>query len=199
MAPCGPGGERRLRGTGLYPTAALLNHECMPNLARFDAFDADPPPAGGGGGGGGVLSSPATPYPGDSARIAFRALHALPAGEELTCAYFPLHLSLAERQARCRSQYGFTCTCPRCMVRTCACLSPVRPSLDERETRRCGQLRPGRPHVALPARHAARAPLSVLVLALCDSSLFGYLLREGGVQLAVIVRLLIACSFICEL
>lgn len=124
MAPCGPGGERRLRGTGLYPTAALLNHECMPNLARFDAFDAAPLPAGGGGGGGGVLSNPVTPYPGDNARIAFRALHALPAGEELTCAYFPLHLSLAERQARCRGQYGFTCTCPRCMVRTCACLFP---------------------------------------------------------------------------
>ncbi|KAK9845300.1 hypothetical protein WJX81_002808 [Elliptochloris bilobata] len=69
MAPCGRGGERRLRGTGLYPAAALLNHE---------------------------------------------ALHALPAGEELTCAYFPLHLSLEERQARCREQYGFACACPRC-------------------------------------------------------------------------------------
>ena len=124
LAPCARSGERRLRGTGLYPAAALLNHECLPNVARFDAFDA-PPGAGAaaaaGAGAAGTLN-PTNPgsareaFPGGNAALSFRALHALPAGEELTCAYFPLHLSLEERQARCREQYGFTCACPRCVV-----------------------------------------------------------------------------------
>lgn len=30
----GSQGERRVRGGGIYPTAALLNHECLPNVAR---------------------------------------------------------------------------------------------------------------------------------------------------------------------
>jgi hypothetical protein len=33
-------GERKIRGTGIYPTASLLNHECLPNVARVDNFDA---------------------------------------------------------------------------------------------------------------------------------------------------------------
>ena len=33
-------GERRIRGTAIYPRAALLNHECLPNVARFDDFDS---------------------------------------------------------------------------------------------------------------------------------------------------------------
>jgi hypothetical protein len=35
-----PQGERRIRGTAIYPQAALLNHECLPNVARFDDFDS---------------------------------------------------------------------------------------------------------------------------------------------------------------
>ena len=56
MAACGPEGERRTRGSGLYHQASLINHECNPNLARFDAFD------------------------GTSVRLAFRAMHDLPRG-----------------------------------------------------------------------------------------------------------------------
>ena len=56
MAACGPEGERRTRGSGLYHQASLTNHECNPNMARFDAFD------------------------GTSVRLAFRAMHDLPAG-----------------------------------------------------------------------------------------------------------------------
>ena len=33
-------GERRIRGTAIYPQASLLNHECLPNVARFDDFDS---------------------------------------------------------------------------------------------------------------------------------------------------------------
>jgi hypothetical protein len=32
--------SRKLRGGALYPICALLNHECIPNVARFDALDA---------------------------------------------------------------------------------------------------------------------------------------------------------------
>ena len=137
MAPCARAGERRLRGTGLYPAAALLNHECLPNVARFDAFDAPPGAGAAAAAGAGAEGArvPACPgpageaFPGENARLSFRALHALPAGEELTCAYFPLHLSLEERQARCREQYGFACACPRCVVRSCpgACPAGLHP------------------------------------------------------------------------
>ena len=33
-------GERRIRGTAIYPQASFLNHECLPNVARFDHFDS---------------------------------------------------------------------------------------------------------------------------------------------------------------
>lgn len=88
-------GERRVRGSGLYQTASLLNHDCMPNVARFDNFDA------------------AT---GDNTLIEFRALHDIPAGEQLTQSYFPLTWRYEERQERCQEQYGFTCACVRCKV-----------------------------------------------------------------------------------
>ena len=35
MATDTPPGERRLRGGGMYPRAAMLNHDCLPNLARL--------------------------------------------------------------------------------------------------------------------------------------------------------------------
>ena len=35
MATGAPPGERRLRGAGIYPRAAMLNHDCLPNLARL--------------------------------------------------------------------------------------------------------------------------------------------------------------------
>lgn len=34
MAPNGPEGERRLRASGTYSRAALINHNCLPNVAR---------------------------------------------------------------------------------------------------------------------------------------------------------------------
>lgn len=96
MASSGPSGERNIRGSGLYATAAQLNHDCMPNVARFDFFDIN----------NNIKDS--------NVCIQFRALHNLPKGEELTVSYFPLVTSYQERQARCREQYGFECMCPRC-------------------------------------------------------------------------------------
>jgi phage FluMu protein Com len=104
-APLLPGAEneadRRLRGSGLYPIAARVNHECLPNAARFDDFD-------------GLSSSSSNTCCGSNAVLSLRALHALPAGEEVTQSYFPLTWSFYQRQERCREQYGFICRCPRC-------------------------------------------------------------------------------------
>lgn len=91
--------DRRLRGSALYAAASRVNHECLPNAARFDAFDAPRPP------GAAPLSS---------AALSLRMLHALPAGEEVTQSYFPLTWVFSQRQERCRGLYGFTCRCPRC-------------------------------------------------------------------------------------
>ncbi|KAL4419948.1 hypothetical protein ABPG75_007046 [Micractinium tetrahymenae] len=96
MAPSAPDGERRIRGTGIYSLPSLLNHECLPNVARFDCFDREP-------------SGPRA-----NACVEFRALHDIPAGEEVTQSYFPLPWPLGERQQRCREDYGFECACPRC-------------------------------------------------------------------------------------
>lgn len=52
--------ERLLRGSALYAQASLINHECNPNVARFDAFDQQGP---------------------GSTHVSFRAMHDLPAGE----------------------------------------------------------------------------------------------------------------------
>lgn len=90
-----------MRGTGIYPQASMINHDCLPNLARFDAFDSgEVPPSAG---------LPST-------RLQLRALHDIPAGEELTLSYFPLFWPWEERQQACQQQYGFTCTCLRCQV-----------------------------------------------------------------------------------
>jgi SET and MYND domain-containing protein len=100
-APLLPGAEneedRRLRGSVLYPIASRVNHECLPNAARFDEFDA-----------------PSHGTPGSNTVLSLRTLHALPAGEEVTQSYFPLTWSFIQRQERCREQYGFICRCPRC-------------------------------------------------------------------------------------
>ena len=33
-------GERRIRGTAIYPLACCVNHECLPNVARVDNYDS---------------------------------------------------------------------------------------------------------------------------------------------------------------
>ncbi|DBB01084.1 hypothetical protein WJX77_011591 [Trebouxia sp. C0004] len=95
MAPLGPHGERRIRGSGVYPMSSLLNHDCMPNVARYDYFDGPQE---------------------DNSIVEFRALHDIPADTQITQSYFPLSWSFEDRQQRCKAQYGFTCSCDRCQV-----------------------------------------------------------------------------------
>lgn len=95
MAPSAAGGERRIRGSGLYIKSSLVNHECLPNVARFDDFD--------------------THGPGNT-QISLRALADISAGAEILQSYFPLNWSYRERQERCQEQYGFQCLCSRCQL-----------------------------------------------------------------------------------
>ena len=42
MAPATPNDpERRVRGGAVYDLASRVNHDCFPNVARFDNFDGD--------------------------------------------------------------------------------------------------------------------------------------------------------------
>jgi hypothetical protein len=140
-SPGASAAERRPRGAGLFAAAARVNHECLPNAARFDDLDFPFSSSypftstcgffeGGGAageadcnGGAVVVASAAEAAalaaaapPGAAAGLRLRALHALPSGAEATAAYFPLDLPLAARRARCAELYGFACACPRCRL-----------------------------------------------------------------------------------
>lgn len=60
-------GGRVLRGSGVYVHASLINHECNPNVARYDYFDAP-------------KHTPSLPAP-STTHVVFRAMHDLPPGE----------------------------------------------------------------------------------------------------------------------
>lgn len=122
----------------------MVNHECLPNAARFDYFDRGMQEAAVDTGAvtschhhhtwlpcmgdmrntciTGVTTTasttPASPFPA-STHMQLRMLHALPAGEEVVTSYFPLEWDWESRQSQCREQYGFACTCPRCQARRC--------------------------------------------------------------------------------
>lgn len=92
----GDPGSRRVRGCGLYPGAALFNHDCLPSVARTDAFDSA------------ELNAHAR------TALSFTTLHALPAGEEATLSYVPLGWPRGDRGPRFAEDYGFCCGCARC-------------------------------------------------------------------------------------
>ena len=83
-------GARRVRGGALYPRCALVNHECLPNAARFDAFDWVP------------SNWPTT----DSTAVVLRAMHDLPPDTEVVISYFPLNWTHKERQEQAQQVGG---------------------------------------------------------------------------------------------
>lgn len=102
MAPLRPRGERRLRGGAIYPRCAMVNHECAPNAARFDAFDQafDQQQQMQQAGALGAAAAAAC----TAAQI--RAMHDLPPGTEVTISYVPLNWDLEARQEHLQQVRG---------------------------------------------------------------------------------------------
>ncbi|EOD08470.1 hypothetical protein EMIHUDRAFT_120890 [Emiliania huxleyi CCMP1516] len=74
-------------GIGLYPLAALANHDCDPTAAQ--SFGA-------------------------AGKLTLRALRPLAAGEAVTIGYVDLAAAASERRQALRSSYLFTCECRAC-------------------------------------------------------------------------------------
>ncbi|CAK7335992.1 unnamed protein product [Dovyalis caffra] len=89
------GGQRSVRAYGIYPKAALFNHDCLPNACRFDYVDT----ANNG-----------------NTDIIVRMIHDVPQGREICLSYFPVNNNYSTRQKRLLEDYGFTCDCDRCKV-----------------------------------------------------------------------------------
>ncbi|KAK4786312.1 hypothetical protein SAY86_003001 [Trapa natans] len=92
MEPSGGDGERSVRAYGIYPRASFFNHDCLPNVCRFDYVDT-----------------------GDT-DIIVRMIHDVPMGREICLSYFPVNLNYRNRQKRLAEDYGFSCDCDRCKV-----------------------------------------------------------------------------------
>jgi len=107
----------RVRGTCFYPRAYFFNHDCLPNVARFDDLDAE----GGYNGGtaaaleAAMAASAASPASSRRTALVAVTLHAVPRGEELCLSYTPLRWGRAERAGRLAACYGFACRCARCL------------------------------------------------------------------------------------
>ena len=102
-------GNRRVRGGALYALASRVNHDCFPNVARFDNFDgalARDAFRDFSNGGGGVAP--------DELRL--MALDRIPAGAEVLMSYLPVTEPLARRRRRLRHTFGFDCACARCAL-----------------------------------------------------------------------------------
>lgn len=75
---------------GVYAQASAINHDCDPNCTFFTSSSS-------------------------SSSLTVRALRAIGPGEELTIGYVPLRLPQRLRAAQLRRNYGFDCTCQRCL------------------------------------------------------------------------------------
>lgn len=97
MEPFTPDGNRSVRAYGLYPNAALFNHDCLPNACRFDYVDNC-----------GTMDL--------NTDITIRLIHDVPQDREICLSYFPVNEKYASRQKRLVEDYGFDCKCDRCQV-----------------------------------------------------------------------------------
>ena len=98
-------GEPISVGTGIYlGGASLFNHSCEPNCEVIH-------------------------HGGSLRELSIRTMRPIEANSPLTVSYLetPRNLTLDERQARLRGQYGFSCTCRLCTVQTKAATPNVPP------------------------------------------------------------------------
>ncbi|KAL8427280.1 hypothetical protein Efla_002718 [Eimeria flavescens] len=87
-------------GWGLFRLGSMTNHSCWPN-AEFDF-----------------------PLPRPSLEV--RALRPIQEGEEVVVSYIDESLPLHQRQQLLKQHYGFSCTCPRCVVEVSVSQADVR-------------------------------------------------------------------------
>ncbi|XP_011625872.1 histone-lysine N-methyltransferase ATXR2 isoform X3 [Amborella trichopoda] len=86
------------QGTGFFPLQSCMNHSCSPNAKAFKR-DED--------------------RDGQAIIVAVRDIHT---GEEITISYIDEDLPYEERQAAL-ADYGFKCTCPKCLEESKHCSS----------------------------------------------------------------------------
>ncbi|KAJ8547240.1 hypothetical protein K7X08_010826 [Anisodus acutangulus] len=90
--------ERGVRAYGIYPMASFFNHDCLPNACRFEYVDSD-------------VSSGS-----NNTDMIVRVIHDVDEGREICLSYFPVNFKYSERQQRLKEDYGFSCSCDRCVV-----------------------------------------------------------------------------------
>eukprot|EP00960_Hanusia_phi_P042033 755275-Hanusia_phi.AAC.1 len=90
---------------------AYVNHDCSPNVARFDYWDEEHPK---------VSIPPAfigEPLPLPNSRVQLRAMYPMETGTEIFISYTSIGANFSHRQKRLRMEYGgFLCNCQRCKV-----------------------------------------------------------------------------------
>lgn len=98
------GNMKLVRGYGIYVYASCFNHDCLPNVCRFDYLDRD--------------SNDSNDSYGQNSNteISIRAIHEISQGNEICLSYFPVNWTYNERQHRLKEDYGFQCSCDRCLV-----------------------------------------------------------------------------------
>ena len=97
-------------GLGLFPLAALTNHDCEPSACQSFVVSGEGGGGGGGqgGGGGGGGGSDGAP------RLVLRALRRLRPGDPITIGYIDLSQTVTRRRSELQRAYGFRCVCSRC-------------------------------------------------------------------------------------
>lgn len=84
------------RAYGIYLSASLFNHDCLPNACRFDYID--------------------DPNRDNNTEFTFRALHQIAEGSEVCISYVRVIRGYKERQNMLLEDYGFKCECDRCKI-----------------------------------------------------------------------------------
>lgn len=92
----GDGEVSGARAFGIYLSASLFNHDCLPNVCRFDYID--------------------DPNRENNTEFTFRALHDIMEGSEVCISYVCVTRGYRERQKRLIHDYGFKCECDRCKI-----------------------------------------------------------------------------------
>ncbi|KAJ3708493.1 hypothetical protein LUZ61_012198 [Rhynchospora tenuis] len=84
------------RAYGIYPWASMINHDCLPNVCRFDYVDDRDRE--------------------NNTDAIFRAFHQIKEGSEICISYVGVRRLYRDRQRSLMKDYGFKCKCDRCKI-----------------------------------------------------------------------------------